>query len=268
MDSNSLAVGLPPEALGMGNPSAAYKIANFWSWAFAVIFGLVGLLACAITAFAGVSTVTDSSNQEGAILSGVCFGVIALGLLGLAGWQGYAAVQKRSRRVVVLDSGLVRVNGKKSDVIRWDDVATVFQAITNIRRYGMTVSTTYAYTVYLKNNTKFLFNNSVNNISALGETIQNEVTKRLLPQYLQTYNSGGSVTFGKFTLSQAGISNGWETIPWDQVDAVNINNGFISVRKQGKWLNWAGQSAANTPNLFIFLNMVNQIVGINQKRKQ
>lgn len=255
---------LPADALGMGNPVAEYQLGNKRAWYTGIFFGVVGLGLFAIAAFVSV---VGESNPRGALFLGACFGIPGLLCLCGAAWQLYSAFKNQKRRVVVFETGLARVGASKNAVIRWDDINTVFQALTDLRRNGTRVSTIHTYTICLKDNSKVLFDDTVQNVEALGNTIQKEVSNRLLPRYMETYTSGRTVTFGRLTISQAGINNSRETMPWDQVEAVNIDRGQISVRKQGKWFNWAGQTAAQTPNLLIFLTMIDQIVGINQKKK-
>lgn len=263
MDANNLNADLPLEAEGMGRTIAEYRIANIWSWVFGSVFGVIGLLACAITL---LDVLVPTESQDGTLALGVCSGLLTLVMLGLAGWQFASAVQKRARRVIVLESGLVRIDPRENKAIRWDDVTTVYQKIDDHYRALRRISTTHVFVLYLKDNTKITFNDSVRNIMGLGDIIQEQVTSRLLPGYWDAYNSGGTLAFGKFSLSKAGISNGWETIPWDEVEQARFEYRYFRVRKRGKWLDWAGQSASNTPNMRIFIDMIDTIAGINTKK--
>jgi hypothetical protein len=250
-------MSLPSEALGMGKATAEYRSRQARPWILATILSVLGL---GVIAFGGLSILDgDDGGWIGALF----------GLLLLAGavWQIVVAIRNRDLRVVVLEQGVVRTGGGKREVLRWDDITSVFQAITVHYANGIKTGTTHVYTIFAQGGQKVVFNDTLKNVEALGASIQKEATNRLMPRYVQAYNSGGTVTFGKLTLSKAGISNGKDTIPWAQVQAVNINRGQINVRKEGKWLNWAGQSAAATPNLLIFLNLVDQITGINTKKK-
>jgi hypothetical protein len=42
--------------------------------------------------------------------------------------------------------------------------------------------------------------------------------------------SGEAVPFGKLSISQAGISKGEETLPWDQVESAKVERGFITTK--------------------------------------
>ncbi len=101
-------------------------------------------------------------------------------------------------------------------------------------------------------------------MAQLGALIQSETFKRLMPQAIESYNGGGTLQYGKLSINQVGISNGKETVAWAQVKGVQISNGFIAVKKEGKWLTWANVSVAQTPNFFIFLALVDRIVGVQR----
>lgn len=243
-------LSLPSEALDMGNTVAEYRSRTVKQGTLAIAGGIFAALLLVVGLAAGYDML--------AVLGGL--------FMAAAAWRIIGAIRIRDQRIVVLEKGLVRFDGRKTEIIRWDEIANVFQAVTDHYVNGVKAETTHVYTVFVKGGRKVVFNDTFTNVEALGATIQSEAMSRLLPRYAQAYDSGKPVSFGRLTLSKAGISNGTETIPWDQVEAVNIKRGRISVRKQGKWLNWAGQTAAATPNLLIFLALVDQIVGINQKK--
>lgn len=247
---------LPSAALSLGNPQAEYLPPRIKPWVVGSVVMVLGLGALALATFNALDG--DSEAWLGALLG--------IGLLAGAGWQFWTAVRSQNQRVVVLDKGVVRIDGAKTDIILWDDITGVYQAITVHYTNGIKTGTTHVYTVWKSDKTRVVFNDTFKNVQALGDTIQREATQRLMPRYANAYNSGGTVTFNQLSLSKAGIGNGKESIPWDQVEGVNFNRGQITVRKLGSRGNWARQSAAATPNLTIFLNLVDQIVGVNQRR--
>ena len=89
-----------------------------------------------------------------------------------------------------------------------------------------------------------------------------EALKHLLPRAIETYNAGGTLQYGKLSVSQAGIGNGKEIVPWAQIKSVQVSNGFIAIKKDGKWLNWANVAVAKTPNYFVFLALADRVVGV------
>jgi hypothetical protein len=80
-----------------------------------------------------------------------------------------------------------------------------------------------------------------------------------LPRAIAAYQSGATQTFGKFSVSHAGISNGKETLPWNEVKSVLFSNGFVFVMKEGKMLRWAAARIAKTPNIYVLSALVSYI---------
>ncbi len=79
-----------------------------------------------------------------------------------------------------------------------------------------------------------LINNGFSKIGKLGEAVQRMSANALLPRAIAAYNSGAVLPFGKLSLSQAGISNGQETLPWSDLDRVTFANGALLVMRKGK----------------------------------
>ena len=44
-----------------------------------------------------------------------------------------------------------------------------------------------------------------------------------------------------------------------------MQQGAVVVRKKGKWLSWKSVNVAALPNLFVFLALVDNIIGVNRK---
>jgi hypothetical protein len=159
----------------------------------------------------------------------------------------------------------VHIKNGKTSVYRWDDIGAVWQQITKRYVNGVYTGTTHLYTLRRYDGEQIKLNDSLGKVEELGNLVQNETFKRLMPKAIATYNAGGTVVFGKISVSPQGISNGKETLPWTEVKGVTIDRGMISVSKQGKWLRWASDTAANTPNLYVFLQLVDAIIGIKTK---
>jgi len=62
------------------------------------------------------------------------------------------------------------------------------------------------------------------------------------------------------------LNNGHELLPWTQVEAVDVKNGFVSVKRQGAWLSWDKVAAAEIPNFFVFQALVDYVLKQYGKR--
>lgn len=185
-------------------------------------------------------------------------------LIGVLIVGGYA--RTRDYRVEADDQKVVVSNLGKDDVYPWDDANSIYQSITKHYRNGIYTGTTNIYTLVLKNGKKVIFNNTLQRVEDLGQLIQNAISKRAYPSVIAAINSGNTVYFDKIGISREGISNGNNNkIQWSEIQAVKVENGVIKVSKQGKWFGWANVPVAKIPNLFVFLSVVDSIIGINAK---
>jgi len=160
-------------------------------------------------------------------------------------------------RVYAFTNGLVRAKGSQNDVIRWDQVQAVLQNITR----GTYSGTTHNYTVRRGDGATFKFGSVLRNVANLGQTLQQEVARALLPRAIAAYNAGSALPFGSLSISVQGINNGSETVPWNQVQNVEVKQGFVLVKKMGKSLNWARVKVSTIPNFPVFMGMVSYARG-------
>lgn len=191
-----------------------------------------------------------------------------LGIIGaafvLVGWAMIENwLRTRNRSVSLTRDGLIYNKNGTLTTVRWDEIAGVWQNIT--RRYynGVYTGTTHVYTLQTYDKKKLTFNDTLKNVEELGNTIQKEVSNRHLPRAMETYNSGGTVSFGTVSVNRLGLTKGDKTLPWNEIQGVQIKKGYIQIKKQGKWLNWANIPVSAIPNMLVFLTLVDRIVGIS-----
>jgi Family of unknown function (DUF6585) len=186
----------------------------------------------------------------------------ALGVILLCGglWLAINALLYYGLRVYVFTEGLVRVKGNATDVIRWDQIKTIWQKVNKRYLGSFHIGTTHVYTVQRDDGKKFKFNNGLNKVDALGNTLTQEINRRLLPKAIDTYNAGEPVTFGKLSVTIHGISNGEEIILWNQVKNIQVNKGTLAINKDGQWLNWTTIKVSGIPNFPVFMSLVDYIM--------
>jgi hypothetical protein len=72
-------------------------------------------------------------------------------------------------------------------------------------------------------------------------------------------NSGGTISFGKISLSPAGVV--WkskEPIPYAALVKCKIDGAMLRVKAEGKWLDNIAVSAKKVPNIFILLDLIEE----------
>jgi hypothetical protein len=215
---------------------------------FMFLLGM-GMVAASIWAFMDPSL---PNYIRGFVVAGVLFAIV-----------GIDGVIKalREYNITLYEGGFEYSTISENRIVRWNEVVTVYQWILQRGPNGPVTQT--RYTLFLQDKKKLVLDNEhFKDVLGLGKTIQHEVTRRLMPQYVQTLNSGGTAQFGKLSISNQAISNGKESIPWSQVKKVQVRNGMIAIWKEDKWLTWSSIQASDVPNLFVLLSLVDQIVGV------
>lgn len=218
------------------------------------------LLAGVITLIGSFFLITVDGGAV-ALVSGLGLFVALAG-----GWSILSS--KRGQHLVIrtFANGFTYSDHTGHKLFHWDNITAVKMGIVNNRKARVN---SYTFTIQDNTGQNFTFtqtDTTLEGLKQLSDTIQNEVTHRLLPQTYQKFQAGGTVEFGLLQVSQAGLGNGKETIPWAEVEEVKLNNGTITVRKAGKWLNWSQVTVGGTPNIYVFLSLVDQLVGVNRKK--
>ena len=239
-----MASNVPAEARVLGTPIAEYarnggrQALNYVLSSILVIVGVAML-------FGGLSSSLSGSGADATFF--------ALGLLYAlpGGWWFISTLRKRDLRVLVFPEGLSYTRSGKTIAIRWDDVEAVWQAVRKVQ-YTFTVHTC---TLRLRDGTRYTFNNALRQADRLIQTIQQQVTPRILARAQEAYDAGQTVPFGKLSVSQAGIYRGSALLPWDQVGSIKVNEGIVTIKKQGSLFKWTSVPVAEIPSFFAFASL-------------
>jgi hypothetical protein len=155
-------------------------------------------------------------------------------------------------RVYLFQNGFVYSKGSQSEVIRWDQVRTVWQRVLS-SRYGRV---SYRYTIERLDGTTFRVDTMLKNASMLGQNIQQEVTRVHMPQAIAAYNAGNALPFGPFSVNLQGFRKGNEVLPWNQVQGLLFKKGNILVKVVGSSRNGASARISSIPNCLVFIKLV------------
>lgn len=160
--------------------------------------------------------------------------------------------------IVVGTSGLILIRGRHQEVIYWDQIDTVWQAIY---AQGLLIS----YTVRLKNGKAYRFGKTIQKVRDLGRTIAHEVAQRQLPGVAKKYDEGKELAFAPLHVSKKGIRKGKKNIPWDQIRTFDVERGFVIIQKKGERESHYRLSVpvAKIPNFFVFTSLVHHILEAN-----
>lgn len=183
---------------------------------------------------------------------------IAIALLALAGILGWVTWRNWKIAAATFEGGVASFDRKGLRVVTWTDVTHVYQHI--VRQYvnGVYTGTHYTYTLDTRLG-RIKFDGRYQNVEALGKEIQRRVTGAMAGRAVAAYENGQRVDFGPVAVDKSGLHSRGKSLPWSEVQRVKIENGFVSVAKQGKWLNWVSAPVHTIPNFFVLLALLDRI---------
>jgi hypothetical protein len=237
-------------ARGLGPWLRSYPARKTPAAALVVIF-----LFCGALVFVAVSLAIAGAWP------GVVVCVVLLGFMGWALAMSPTFNPRRAARCVhVFEQGLIEVGKTGTVEYRWDQIDWVTQAITHVYRYGVKVRSIYVFTVRRVDGQTTKITQFYANIAELGTVITRRVTEVALPRAIDALRAGHTVTFGDLAVNMSGVASaGKGAVPWTEIQKVSVNNGVVSLARQGKWLSWSSKQAKEIPNLFVFLELADRL---------
>jgi hypothetical protein len=106
---------------------------------------------------------------------------------------------------------------------------------------------------------KIVLNSNIRDVEEAVRQVLAAVNPRLRKDAERILNSGGTVSFGKISLSPAGVV--WkskEPIPYAALMKCKIDGSMLRVKAEGKWLDNIAITAKKIPNIFILLDLIEE----------
>ncbi len=203
--------------------------------------------------FALIGLLVSKGQWPALVVSVAGLPVALIGVVALVGRQ-----RRRDLCVRLFTDGFTRTLSGQTVAVHWDEVAEVWQNVIQTYRGSAHTNTTHIYTVCLADGRKFVFNDQVDKIAGLGAALQQQCAARMLPRAREAYNAGEVITFGPLSVNRDGITKGSATLPWEQVEQVELRRGVLHVRKKKERRDWAFAMASKIPNLPVLIALVNQ----------
>jgi hypothetical protein len=189
----------------------------------------------------------------------------------------------QSVQMLVFPWGFRWIDGDDEVAARWEDVTDfVYNALTLVKS-GHQKETAYGYRLTLSDGRVVLVPGSSLRpdaaresravslaavqgvttpvtIEQLGRLLIAAITGTQLPRAVAAYNAGQPVTFGPITVSQRGIAVGNKSLPWSEVQSVEIDRGWLNVNKKGERRPWRLLRIYAIPNCFVFEALVQAVL--------
>lgn len=164
----------------------------------------------------------------------------------------------------------------RPEAYRWDQVATVNWFASQHYANNVYTGTQYWLTLASSDGRSLKFSNSCKDPAAKGGRnadplapayllyqflirAREAVSAAQLPGAIGVLNRGEQLTFGDLQISTTGIQAPKGFVPWSSVTAVNIYQGRVSVRQEGKFFSLSSQAAEKIPNCSLFLTLAQML---------
>ncbi|RMF03059.1 MAG: hypothetical protein D6768_06775 [Chloroflexi bacterium] len=180
------------------------------------------------------NTVLSDSFRRDRVIIGLTVGLFALLAAAVLGALFYYHI---SRKVELFTNGFVYADWRSKLVFRWDAITEVYVTPRYYKNQSRIIN--WMITVR-RNDGQQAEIGGLEYVSRLGQLIQTEVAKHLLPQTLKAYQSGQKVQFGpQLSLSLEGVHSDKKTLPWPQVADIKLDgrNNVIILQKD-KQMPW------------------------------
>jgi hypothetical protein len=153
--------------------------------------------------------------------------------------------KRAARRIYLYDNGFVLAEDPDSpEVWRWIDIDTIYKRIVTGRyeeNYSYQLTSTDGRTVKLD----WFWDE----VGELGYIISIKAACAQLPRMRELLATGREVTFGRIGVSTAGLRDGSKTVPWSDVQRVDLPNRSFSVLVNGRISAFAYTPVDQIPNL-------------------
>ena len=151
-------------------------------------------------------------------------------------------------------------NGSVSDTVQFDTVKNVWY---RGRQSSTGAPATSQFTIELTSGRKTVIEaTNFQREKDLAATLFKRLTAVLTAKAALDLQAGKRLSFGTIQIDRNGVSNGRETIPWNEVGDVRVSGGSITITRQGKWGAWAQVSTELIPNVLVLLMIADAIKGV------
>ncbi len=219
------------------------------------IIGALFFMAAAVFFCGGGIFPTDLSVTTRVVL--LVFGLFSLGLVV---YLVSTVIQAANQQIYLFEQGIVIDKSHQVQAFPWNQVAEVWQSVTRHYRNGIYTGTTYMYTLRRVDGYQVKLNNLTKGIAELGPAIAQGIARELIPRAMHSLRTGQTLTFAPFSVNQQGIGNGREFLPWSQVQAVEVKQGRVTVKKvgasRGSWMTMV----AKIPNYLVFTVLADEMI--------
>jgi hypothetical protein len=194
-------------------------------------------------------------------------GIAVLGLFFMLLGFGAAAsvLRQRNRRVHVHEHGIVEERGERRVEMLWDEVVTLVSARQRVTQaVGLVTHHIESHTLKTDAGKKLVLDHLLADISALGEEVERQVSRCLLPKIQARLAKSESVSFSPLTVTDQSIVYGQKTLAWEQVAGAETAHGEVRIFRHGEPSAWVKVRYGSLTNARALLTLISSRIKARQ----
>jgi hypothetical protein len=189
---------------------------------------------------------------------------------------GIVTLTKRRVHIAVTTGGLIVLKGEQRIIARWDQIEKFW---TIIRHGSEGNDTYYAYKIQLIDGTVYRFTNNLGPevqigspaVAELGQRIEQEVTRVLMPRAIAACDEGAEQSWDGLRLSQSLLTvdrdSGPISLPVDDVDRVTLGDEQLTIFPRGQQRAWHKQRVKTIANVAVFKGVLDHLLQQGARRQ-
>lgn len=147
------------------------------------------------------------------------------------------------RQVYMYTEGFVYLRWRKAEALRWEQIETIWYGTAD------TDSNVWHFLRLRKTDgteLKVRVGIVLRDAREIYSTIEREFVRIQLPGMLEQYEAGNDIAFGELSVNKLGLTRKGETLPWSQVQSIDVGEQRVEIKKEGqKRGNWFVGSVPN-----------------------
>jgi hypothetical protein len=175
------------------------------------------------------------------------------------------SLTRRVAHLGVYTAGLIVLKGDQTVVARWEQIEK-FWKIVSIGRSGDSTDS-YEYKIQLSDGTLYRFTDNLSpSVSQLGQRIEQEVTRLLLPSAIASCDDGRQMSWDgglRVSLSQLSVDadSGHRSLPLDDVELVSLDDEQLTImRRDENKRPWYKRGVSTIANVAVFKGLVDHLI--------
>ncbi|MBU7581313.1 MAG: hypothetical protein KAF91_00100 [Nostoc sp. TH1S01] len=194
----------------------------------------------------GLLLLASATHSIGNLIWGVA-------LVGGSFWSIYRAINYQNCYLLLYEKGVVYEQPNQRQSAYYDELQ-IWQDIKRVSVNFFPSRTSYWYTIQFPSGDRL---DTIQKI--IGEKLQEMMTQYQLPQMLELYNQGYTITMGSVYLDKKKIIINGESLNWSDVSHLDVIKGKLCVYKVGGRFPAVRILISEIPNVYVLLNLLKHL---------